>query len=549
VLKLNYKFILSLIFSLGFIPSAYSKSSLDARIEKLEKNIRNIKKDIYLNKKHPKKKTIQPIDSLLELDYPRYTTKTHSPFVWHSYDERNEIRLMSLIEFNQDYFTNVQGLVFNNGRASEPLINKNSLARYWLNSAGIILQATVQDSIHFVFFPNFGHDQVRMFDGFVNVNYLRLLGLQVGYQRSLVSGMLYIPQNFGYMGYSTIMAPNRELGAIVYGSLGPYHISEYNYLSYLGANDWLSYQLGLFNGSSDGTYPGYNPVSGGISGRPVLAYEKQPLTLNNQTFEARVVWNPFINNETSILNHLGIVFSSSTQMVKNEDKLVSLMSIGQNPIFSYGQIYANGLRARIHPEIFFRTGVFGIMADWRQTLQHLTAIRDEAQPLYDNNPVIEQRNTATEIKFLVNLTGEEFSFETFKPNHPFHPSDKNNLGGWQLGLRVSSMNMDPSVFSEYRDVKINEFDTIRFYTYSDPRTSIQKAKAWTVALLWHWNENFRMGFEYAQTQFTGGCSTGGGFQDSRFTQGCQTAIDLSSTTKVSNRPAEKVFMQSILLVF
>lgn len=128
--------------------------------------------------------------------------------------------------------------------------------------------------------------------------------------------------------------------------------------------------------------------------------------------------------------------------------------------------------------------------------------------------------------------------------------DTKSLGGWQLGLRFTSLDMDPSVFADYNDIDLGKVERRRSYIYSNPKISVQKANAWTVSLMWYWNQNFSISYGFTQTQFTGGCSTGA-FQDPN-TPGCLTA-DMTyinnTSSQVINRPTEKLFIQRFQLVF
>lgn len=367
---------------------------------------------------------IQNKNSIFELDYLRYLPKDDNrQFIWHSDDAKNELLMAGIIQFNQDIFPNAKGLLFNNGIESQPALNKNTMTRYWFDRASVVFETNIHNAIHWIFVPDFGRNQVRLFDGLVDVNYYRLLGFQTGYQKSLVAGIGTLQPAtslYGYTGFSSLMAPNREIGAIIHGSLGPYHATQYTYGTYLGFDDWFSYQVGVFNGAPDGENPGLNPVGGTSTEGIFAAYVSEPVTLVNKAFQARFFWNPFITNKNSILHHLGFGFAGSVQTANNQGDIPSIFSIGQNPIFTYEKIFANGNRTRLHPELIYYIGILGVLADWTQTLQHLTS---EAI-LYGNNvdkqrTKIRQLNKATDIQFILNLTGEDFSFRNLNPTALF----------------------------------------------------------------------------------------------------------------------------------
>ena len=119
----------------------------------------------------------------------------------------------------------------------------------------------------------------------------------------------------------------------------------------------------------------------------------------------------------------------------------------------------------------------------------------------------------------------------------------------QLVFRLSQLNLDPSVFQSKYTVTIDGQDYI-FYNFLDPRTSIQKAKSWSIGLNWYWNQYLRFTFEYDQSSYVGGCSTGSK-EIAYGTPGCQMGHlgTFLPSSQVQNRPDEKVFMQRIQVTF
>jgi phosphate-selective porin OprO/OprP len=70
-----------------------------------------------------------------------------------------------------------------------------------------------------------------------------------------------------------------------------------------------------------------------------------------------------------------------------------------------------------------------------------------------------------------------------------------------------------------------------------------------IGINWFLNKNVVISTEYDQTSFVGGCSTGG--LQAAVTPGCLTAgIEATaSTSRILNRPNEKVIMQRFQLSF
>lgn len=111
-----------------------------------------------------------------------------------------------------------------------------------------------------IFNIDFGLNNPRLYDAFIDINYYRLLGLQVGQQMSLVSGIENYIDNFDYVSRaftmevspSAMLAPDRQYGMVLHGSFGPSGSEPfYPGLTMLGFDDMFSYQLGWLTDTPD----------------------------------------------------------------------------------------------------------------------------------------------------------------------------------------------------------------------------------------------------------------------------------------------------------
>ncbi len=513
--------------------------------------LRRAKRELLLQQhiqpNSPLVKTTHSHPSLFELDYNRYPLSPYKNyFQYTSVDGANVLEFHGWLQTDQDIFLNAQGLLLNNGVYDMEVIRKNTVDRIWIRRARPTIEGTVNHFINFLINPDFGQGQTRIYDGFIDINYLRLFGLQVGYQMSLLSGIENYFDNFDYlsraftmeMSDTAMLAPDRQIGAVIHGSFGPSgHEPYYRGLSLLGFDDFFSYQFGIASGTPDNSQPGINPFT-------VRQANIESATLNNKVFEGRIFINPFIAQQHHLLQHLGFGFAASTEKANQEYELPDLTSIGQNPIFFYrGNVNANGQRTRIHPQAVWGFGPMGILADFSQTLQTLSV--GEKSKTYDP-PNLIQTNSANQIQVIYNLTQEDFNLFHLIPNRPFNLFQANAIGAWQLVLRYSALHLEPNVFNDYVDVDGN-----RFYSYADPRFSVQSSNSWSIGLNWFWNRYLRITTEYAESSFQGGCSTGA--INAPVNPGCLTTngliYGLASSSQVIDRPAEKIFMQRFQLTF
>jgi phosphate-selective porin OprO/OprP len=345
-----------------------------------------------------------------------------------------------------------------------------------------------------------------------------------------------------YPGFSSNLSATKETGVMLYGSLGYSENNHFDYYNYLGFNDWFSYQVGMFNGTSDGTFPGLNPIGTG-TGIIYLASEAFAL---NKSFEGRVFFNPFLAKKDSTFQHLGIGIGASTQRPNSQTYLPFILSIGQNVIFGYqnSNTFAVSSRSRIHPQLVWYFQRLGLFADWGQTVQNLTT--DITTPTSKPNYVINQKNQASEIQMVFNLTGEAFTLDSLKPNRNFNLAERGAYGALQMVLRFSTLNIDGSTYGAYR-VLANK---AVIYNISDPRVSISKATAWGIGFNWIWNPSLMMTSEFAQTKYIGGCSSGA-FLDP-INPGCLTASEnyiRAPGSVMTNRPDEYVATETVKLLF
>ena len=485
-------------------------------------------------------------DLLQKVDYlPRDTA--HS-YVKESADKRYALYLNGIIDWRIDSFFDTKGLVINLGTQGFPITKQNNITRNWLYNLGPAFEAKLDD-LHLYATPDFGQQQFRIFDIMADINHFRSFNLLAGFQKSLIAGfdiLIGLQNFFNYNGFSSNMAPNREIGVTLYGALGPVRSHAYSPYHFYGFDDWLSYQLAITNGNADATFPGIVPFN--VSNLFNL-YQSDAYNIGNKAFEARAFLMPMIHHPDSFFENFGVGFAGSAGTVNNQIALPAYLSIAKNAIFQFGGLetfaIAQGTRNRLHPQWVWFKNQWGLFGDYVLSLQHLS-LGFRSHVLDSAPDIISQNNQAFEITYMYNLTGELFDMGLMNPNNKFKPFDKHQLGGFQIGFRYSSMNLDPSVFQKNY---VNATGQTQYY-YADPRVSIQKASAFGVILNWYWNQNFHIGTEFSYTKFKGGCSSGA-YNDPN-TPGCQTASSYyiaEPGSQVIDRPAETVILQRMAFIF
>lgn len=541
-------------------------SHIDQEIAKIKQEIHQAEirlKQVEQNKHQAKSRILRDLELdnqshpmfVLDKDYTRYPANPYpNYFHYISDDQLNELEFHFWFQGDMDSLMNINGLLVNDGRIQIPIAKSNSLQRYWIRRGRPNVQGDVYQFINYFINADFGMNNFAVYDAFIDINYYRLLGIEFGQQMSLVSGIENFFDNFSYlsraytmeMSHSAMLAPDRQFGFNFHGSFGPSGVEPYyRGLSLYGFDDFFSYQFAFLTGNPDNDTPN-NDFD--VNRFQLL----QQANLAQYDFEWRFFMNPFIDKTNHWLQHLGFGLAGSTGTAQNEKDLPALVSIAQNIFYYYQlnssfspyQVVANGHRSRLHPQAVWSYGPLGIIGDWTQTIQTL-AINDENVL----SKTLQQKNKAGQISFIYNMTQEEFNLFHFFPNHPFRLFEKGAYGGFQLVGRLSALNLDPEVFKDTYQIHDNGQD-YTYYYFVDPRVSIQQARSWSIGVNWYWNANLRFTFEYDQSSYIGGCSTGA-MNASDGKQGCQmNSLDTYLTTsQVLNRPDEKVFMQRIQLTF
>ena len=576
------------VLTVSFAISFSFAASVD---DKLEDDIKNLEKSIEVSVKKLQRIKVtrgQNISHVppaiqhawLEKDYNRYPPN-------HYYDTFKVVNPHKPCELefhfwgqaDQDIFANAYGLYINSGNIDSPVLNRNTILRYWLRRVRPSIEGELYDFFNYFVNVDFGKNQIALYDAFIDINYYRLLGFQIGLQMSLVSGIENFFDNFDYvsraftmeMSNSAMLAPDRQFGFIAHGSFGPSGDEPYfRGLSLLGFDDMFSYQFGWLTDTPDNSSP--QATFDFIENTNIV----QQYDLSTYAFEGRLFLNPFIDRPNFLLHHLGIGIATSLGHPSQQSGLPLLESVGLNPIFKYSNIpnnnsvgqatitnvLANGFRSRIHPQMVWGYGALGLLADWTQTIQELSVsnrVSGTPAPTYD--PLLyklTQTNSANQLSFIYNVTQEEFNLFHFIPNMPFHFFEKDAYGGWQLVFRLSGLNLDPDVFNtNYTLNQTVDGEQYTYYYFADPRLSVQKSNTWSIGFNWYWNQFFRISSEYDQTTFVGGCSSNALDPSSGQTSGCLTnagtggltADTFLSSNQVLNRPTEKIFMTRVQVQF
>ena len=254
-------------------------------------------------------------------------------------------------------------------------------------------------------------------------------------------------------GHSTNLVPNRDDGIQLFGT------------ALSGA---LEYQLGVFNGASDG------------------------VNLNNdldnkKDIAGRVFVQPFANSDLVALQGFGIGWAGSDgEHLGNvtNTQLPSYKTPGQQTFFKYNaNVFSNGKLTRSNPQAWFYFENFGILADYIEEKQDVKLATATAQ----------LTNKALDVSGSWVLTGESVGYKGgVKPAHDFNP----NGSGWgavELTARYGYTDVDNKAFTS---------------GFASATASASKATSTGFGLAWYWSENLKLIADFDHTKFAGGAAAG-----------------------------------------
>lgn len=370
-------------------------------------------------------------------------------FAMSSADTNFVLRLRGLVQVDsRTFFDDNQYLEGNEG--------------FYLRRARPVIEGTVFRDFDFNLTPDFGGNNVQIFDAWMNYRYRPELQLKAGKFKSpvgfeMLQSVATLP--FNERSLVTDFVPARNLGIQLWGDV---------------AGGAMSYAAGIFNGSGD------TRVASNID------FD------DDMEFAGRLSLQPFKNTAATALQGLRFGAGGSyTQVSSNTaglpnttgGTLPGYVTSALQQFFAYnptiGTVYADGVHWRISPYAAYTIGPFGLLGEYIIAQQGVV------------NSVTTARSNLTSSAWQVSaqwvLTGEDASFSGITPRAPFDPR-AGKWGAWQLVARFAQAELDSDAFP----------------VFSDPTLSADSAMSWGIGLNWWLNKNLRVLTSYSKTWFDGG---------------------------------------------
>ncbi len=354
-----------------------------------------------------------------------------------------------------------------------------TISSFSVRRARPIFEGSLGQYIEFRFVPDFGTGKAVLYDAYADIKIRPYAVVRAGKMKTPL-GLEQLQSDadltFIERSLATDLVPNRDAGFELYGSL----------------SERLSYAAAVLNGAPVG-----QSYDGDVN--------------NGKDVVGRLFFTPFAASGPTILQGLGFGMAASSG--RQEGAVLPSFNTtgGQVPFFSYGSgsgsaavvPSAAGRRINYTPQLYFYGGPFGLMAEFVDSTQKVSAVIDNKTVAHNIS------NRAWQIAGSWVLTGEKKSFKGVVPRKSIEDRNTLGWGAWEVAGRYAELNVDPTAFSA---------------GFADPAKSASSAHAWTVGFHWYLNYFVKLQLEYEQTHFRGGIAGGDRATEKVFEQRLQFAF-------------------------
>ncbi|WP_214096302.1 OprO/OprP family phosphate-selective porin [Candidatus Methylacidithermus pantelleriae] len=324
------------------------------------------------------------------------------------------------------------------------------------------LRGTLWDHYEFRIMPEFGQvgtlfsgRQIALYYAYLNVHYWDEFQVRAGKFKSPL-GLERLEdaewRPFVDVGFPTELVPTRIVGIEAHGEL---------------VDKIVEWRLGAYNGAAD-FQVGSN-----------IDFD------TSREFAGRLLVHPLQPLQPRGLNDLALAFGFSHGTEKTANLLPSgYVTPAERIFFRYrSDAFADGDHTRFNPGGYLSAGPFFFLSEYVVSRQ---AVSRPSLPLAED-----VQNEAWGVQGVYTLTGEPFTYKDgLTPKHPFHPwTAEGGWGAWQLVARYDELWIDPDAFQGGK------------LSLADPDTNGRWAKAWRVGLNWYWDQNVKVMFQFAHTDF------------------------------------------------
>ena len=307
-----------------------------------------------------------------------------------------------------------------------------------------LFEGTIFNSVDYRFMPDFGQYNPQIQEAYLEYRTFQFAKLRVGKFKEPV-GLEALRSDreltFAERSLASDLVPLRYMGAQLGGSI---------------FSDSISYAVGYFNGSSDGSNGNFQWIQG-------------------NEVAARLFLQPFAKTGPSPLKQFGFGMAGSTST--QYGPIAGLKTIGQSTFFKYSSnTLANGQHSRIVPQGYYYAGPLGLMGEYVIS----------SQDVINKTHTADIRNQAWQVSGSFVLTGEKNSYAGVRPRNSFEPAKGfRHLGAVELAARFSQVRIDGNAFPLFASAK----------------TAAQEANERAIGINWYLNRFVKLTADYEHTTF------------------------------------------------
>jgi phosphate-selective porin OprO/OprP len=338
----------------------------------------------------------------------------------------------------------VHGYVQADDRMFSGNIRGQELDTFFFRRMRPLFEGSIFNSVDYRFMPDFGQYNPQIQEAYLEYRTFQFAKLRVGKFKEPV-GLEALRSDreltFAERSLASDLVPLRYMGAQLGGSI---------------FSDAISYAVGYFNGSSDGSNGNFQWVQG-------------------NEVAARLFLQPLAMTGLSPLKQLGFGLAGSTST--QYGPIAGLKTIGQSSFFKYSsKTLANGLHSRIVPQAYYYTGPFGVMGEYALS----------SQDVINKTHTADIKNEAWQVSGSVVLTGEKNSYAGVRPRNAFEPARGfRHLGALELAARYSQVRIDGNAFP----------------LFASPTAAAQAANERGLGINWYLNRFVKLTADYEHTTF------------------------------------------------
>jgi phosphate-selective porin OprO and OprP len=339
----------------------------------------------------------------------------------------------------------IHGYVQADNRMFSNNVNGQELDTFLFRRLRPLFEGTLFNAPDFRFMPDFGQSNQQIQELYLELKSIPFAKLRVGkFKEPIGLEVLRSDRNltFAERSMASDLIPLRYIGAQVADSI---------------FSDSITYAIGYFNGSNDGSNGVFTEWAHGNEAA------------------GRLFFRPFATTGVTAIRQFGIGVAGSTGDTRGTHRWVENRGtehILQVPLYGFNEWAAHPRRAS------------SLLL--RRSPRSTDRVCDLSQDVLNQKITHRVRNEAWQVAGSVMLTGEKNGYDAIRPRNSFDPtSGFRHLGAVEIAARFSQVRIDNDAFP----------------LLANPKTAAQRAREQAIGANWYLNRYVKLTTDYEHTTF------------------------------------------------